>query len=210
MAAYSAPTTRTESRSPAGCESAFSTQLVVSGTRTGTHSIETSPTTSSHTTLTTRLKQPQETPSTDQSSRSQPHRKKCTRIQPTVSSAAIQAQVILSLRALLSSRTIRRHLTEKHLGSRCPLRVLLLKPTHRRFRLEGCHAQRNWTAAEWNQVVGPPRRMIDESRFHLCSDENRVRVGGPRGELLNTVFALQRHTTPTAGVILWGALHGHL
>ncbi|GFW18377.1 transposable element Tcb2 transposase [Trichonephila clavipes] len=41
-------------------------------------------------------------------------------------------------RATVSSRTIRRRLAEGHLGSRCPLRVLPLTPTHRRLRLEWC------------------------------------------------------------------------
>ncbi|GFV99834.1 transposable element Tcb2 transposase [Trichonephila clavipes] len=35
----------------------------------------------------------------------------------------------------------------------------------------------------------------------LDSDDNRVRVWRPRGELFNPTFALQRHSTPTAGVI---------
>ncbi|GFS81631.1 HTH_Tnp_Tc3_2 domain-containing protein [Trichonephila clavipes] len=66
-------------------------------------------------------------PSTDQSSRSLPHRKKCTRTANCFSSA-IQAHVAHSLRALVSSRTIRRRLADGHLESRCPLRVLLLTP----------------------------------------------------------------------------------
>ncbi|GFX97414.1 hypothetical protein TNCV_1077851 [Trichonephila clavipes] len=41
-------------------------------------------------------------------------------------------------RAPVSSRTIRRSLAEGHLGSRPPLRVLPLTPTHRRFHLVGC------------------------------------------------------------------------
>ncbi|GFY30205.1 transposable element Tcb2 transposase [Trichonephila clavipes] len=41
----------------------------------------------------------------------------------------------------------------------------------------------------------------DESRFNLSSDDNRVRVARPRGELLNPAFALQLHTAPTAGVM---------
>ncbi|GFX82882.1 transposable element Tcb2 transposase [Trichonephila clavipes] len=77
------------------------------------------------------------------------------RAQPTASSAAVQAQVVPSLGAPVSSRTIRRRLAEGHLGSR--------------------------------------------------SDDNRVRVWRPRGERLNPAFALQRHTTPTAGVMVWGA-----
>ncbi|GFX99042.1 transposable element Tcb1 transposase [Trichonephila clavipes] len=56
------------------------------------------------------------------------------RVQSTVSSAAIQAQVAPSLGAPVSSRTIRRRLAEGHLGSWHPLRVLLLTLTHRRLR----------------------------------------------------------------------------
>ncbi|GFW52739.1 uncharacterized protein TNCV_2393191 [Trichonephila clavipes] len=67
-----------------------------------------------------------------------------------------------------------------------PLRVLPLTPTHRRLRLEWCRTRRNWTAAEWNQVV-----FSDESRFNLSSDDNLVRVWRPRGERLNLVFAFQ-------------------
>ncbi|GFV29371.1 HTH_Tnp_Tc3_2 domain-containing protein [Trichonephila clavipes] len=85
-------------------------------------------------------------PSTDQSSKRPPHRKKCTRT--TASSAAIQAQIAPSLGAPMSSRTIRRCLAEGHLISRHPLRVLPLTPTHRRLRLEWCEEtglQRNGT-----------------------------------------------------------------
>ncbi|GFX24135.1 HTH_Tnp_Tc3_2 domain-containing protein [Trichonephila clavipes] len=51
----------------------------------------------------------------DESSRRSPHRN--ARVQPTASSAAIQAQVAPSLEAPVSSRTIRRRLAEGHLGS---------------------------------------------------------------------------------------------
>ncbi|GFX57210.1 transposable element Tcb2 transposase [Trichonephila clavipes] len=125
------------------------------------------------------------------------------RVQLTASSAATQAQVALkapSLKDPVSSRTIRRRLAEEHLGSRYPLRVLPLTITHRHLRLEWCRARGNWTVAEWNQVV-----FSDESRFNLGSDDNRVRVWRPRGERLNPAFALQRHTAPTDGVMVWGA-----
>ncbi|GFV66149.1 transposable element Tcb2 transposase [Trichonephila clavipes] len=122
-------------------------------------------------------------------------------VPPTVSFTAIQAQVAPSLRAPVSSRTIRRRLAEGHLGSRRPLRVLTLKPTHRCLRLEWCLARGNWTAAEWNQVV-----FSDESRFNLRSDGNRVRVWKPRRERLNPAFALQRQTAPSAGVMVRGTI----
>ncbi|GFU48372.1 transposable element Tcb1 transposase [Trichonephila clavipes] len=94
----------------------------------------------------------------------------------------------------------KQHLAEGHLGSQRLLRVLPLTPSHRR-RLERCHTRGNWTSAECNQVV-----FRDESRFYLSSDDNRVRVWRPRGERLNPAFALQRYTTPTAGVMVWGTI----
>ncbi|GFY06567.1 transposable element Tcb2 transposase [Trichonephila clavipes] len=58
------------------------------------------------------------------------------RVQPTVSSAAIQAQVAPSVGTRVSSQTIRRRLAEGHLGSRHPLCMLPLTPNHRRLCLE--------------------------------------------------------------------------
>ncbi|GFY07977.1 uncharacterized protein TNCV_2580091 [Trichonephila clavipes] len=138
--------------------------------------------------------------STDQSSRRQPHRKKCTRTancfiarQPGTGSTFTRAPV--------SFRTIRRRLTEGHLGSRRPLRVLPFMPTHRRLRLDWLRARGKWTEAEWNQAV-----FSHESRYNLSSDDNRVRVWRPHGERLNPAFALQRRTTPTADVMVWGVI----
>ncbi|GFW47466.1 transposable element Tcb2 transposase [Trichonephila clavipes] len=51
------------------------------------------------------------------------------RVQPTASSATIQEQIAPSLGSPVSSRTIQKRLAEGYLGSRCPLRVLLLTPT---------------------------------------------------------------------------------
>ncbi|GFX21346.1 transposable element Tcb2 transposase [Trichonephila clavipes] len=86
------------------------------------------------------------------------------RVQPAASSDAILAKVVSSVKAHVSSQTIRRRLAEGHLESR------------------------------------------DESTFNLISDDNRVREWKPRGERLNPVFALQRHTAATAGVKVWGAI----
>ncbi|GFV17149.1 integrase catalytic domain-containing protein [Trichonephila clavipes] len=46
----------------------------------------------------------------------------------------------------------------------------------------------------------------DGKIHNLSSDGNRVRVWRSRGELLNPSFALQRHITPTAGVMVWGTI----
>ncbi|GFV18136.1 transposable element Tcb2 transposase [Trichonephila clavipes] len=44
------------------------------------------------------------------------------------------------------------------------------------------------------------------SGFNLSSDDNRVRVWRPHGECLNPTIALQRRTSPTAGVMVWGVI----
>ncbi|GFW80202.1 transposable element Tcb2 transposase [Trichonephila clavipes] len=54
----------------------------------------------------------------------------------------------------------------------------------------------------WDQWI----RQNDESRFNLSSDDNRVRVWRPSGERLNPAFVIQRHSAPTAGVMVWGAI----
>ncbi|GFU77937.1 transposable element Tcb2 transposase [Trichonephila clavipes] len=84
-----------------------------------------------------------------------------------------------------------------YLGSWRPLHVLPFTPTYRRRRLEWCHARRKSTAVEWNHIV-----FSDEFRFNLISEDNRVRVWRPHGERLNSIFALQRLTAPTASVMV--------
>ncbi|GFX48326.1 transposable element Tcb2 transposase [Trichonephila clavipes] len=75
--------------------------------------------------------------------------------------------------------------------------------TYRHLRLEWYPARtrRDWPATKGNQVV-----FSDESRFNFSSDDNRVRVSRTRGKCLNPAFALQRHTSPTAGVMVWSAI----
>ncbi|PRD27859.1 UNVERIFIED_CONTAM: hypothetical protein NCL1_34158 [Trichonephila clavipes] len=63
------------------------------------------------------------------------HNVRNKRVQPTASSATIQAQVAPSLEAPVFSRTLRRHLDEGHFGVPRPLRVLPLTPTHQHLRL---------------------------------------------------------------------------
>ncbi|GFU46710.1 transposable element Tcb2 transposase [Trichonephila clavipes] len=117
----------------------------------------------------------------------------CRRIEPTTYGFA---QVALSLGNPVSSRTIRRRRAEGQLGSRCQLRVLPLTKTHRRLRFEWCHARGNWNDAEWNQEI---LTMNPDSTSAVMTI---VFVWGDCGERLNPVFALQRHTTSTAGVMV--------
>ncbi|GFX33935.1 transposable element Tcb1 transposase [Trichonephila clavipes] len=91
-------------------------------------------------------------------------------------------------------KTAPSRLAERQLGSRHPLRVLPLTPTHRRLRLEWCRILGNWTAAESNQVV-----FSDESRFNFSSDNNRVRVWRP---VVNTsILPLLYSDTPLPQLI---------
>ncbi|GFU11835.1 hypothetical protein TNCV_4192521 [Trichonephila clavipes] len=56
------------------------------------------------------------------------------------------------MRASVLVCTIERRLTEGQLPSRFPLRVYPPTLTHRHLRLRWCHAQKDMTAIEWNQV----------------------------------------------------------
>ncbi|GFX19077.1 transposable element Tcb2 transposase [Trichonephila clavipes] len=97
---------------------------------------------------------------------------------------------------------MRRRLAEGHLGSRCPLRVLPLTPSTPSLGVVP-RSRGNWTAAECSHIV-----FSDESRFHISSDDNRVRVWRPRRERLNLhllysdtplpqlVYCLQYKVTP--------------
>ncbi|GFV27369.1 transposable element Tcb2 transposase [Trichonephila clavipes] len=50
-----------------------------------------------------------------------------------------------------------------------------------------------------------PRLLTHKIKFSHSSD-NRVRERRSHSERLNPAFALQQHTAPTAGVMIWGAI----
>ncbi|GFT93146.1 transposable element Tcb2 transposase [Trichonephila clavipes] len=81
------------------------------------------------------------------------------------------------------------------------VRNALLQPTVSSAAIQAQVVPSPGTLLEWNQLV-----FSDESRFNISSDGNRVRVWRPRGERLSPAFALQRHTAPTAGVMVWGVI----
>ncbi|GFX26125.1 uncharacterized protein TNCV_2274651 [Trichonephila clavipes] len=66
------------------------------------------------------------------------------------------------------------------------------------MRTANCFIGRHLDTAEQNQVV-----FSDESRFNLSSDDKHARVWRPRGEHLNPAFTVQRHTVPTASMMVW-------
>ncbi|GFV20856.1 transposable element Tcb1 transposase [Trichonephila clavipes] len=98
-------------------------------------------------------------------------------------------------------QTISRHLAEANLKSKCPFRALPLTPEHRQLRLQWCQARSMWNITVTQNVV-----FSDESRFVLGIDDNHVRVWRRPGERYNSLHTVLRHTAPTAGVMVWGAI----
>ncbi|GFV63586.1 transposable element Tcb2 transposase [Trichonephila clavipes] len=71
---------------------------------------------------------------------------------------------------------------------------------------ERCHSHEDQAQDALNKPVVDKTTTSDESRFSLSGDGNRIRVWRPRGERLNQAFDLQRHSAPTAGVMVWGVI----
>lgn len=100
----------------------------------------------------------------------------------------------------VSARTIRNRLHEAGLRSRTPLGRLPLTPQHRAARLQWCRDRREWRD-EWRRVV-----FSDESRFCLGANDGRMRVWRRAGERHNQDCIRPRHTGPTPGIMVWGAI----
>ncbi|GFV11226.1 transposable element Tcb2 transposase [Trichonephila clavipes] len=113
---------------------------------------------------------------------------------PTSSSAAVQPQVALFIRGPVSSRTIRRHFAEGHLGSIRPLREQPLTPTHRRIRFSDA-------AHEEIELHRNGTRSSSETNPDSISAMITIVFVEPHNERLNPAFALQQHTAPTAGMM---------
>ncbi|GFV21831.1 transposable element Tcb2 transposase [Trichonephila clavipes] len=73
-------------------------------------------------------------------------------------------------------------------------------------RQEDSHIVRNARVQPTSSSAAIQVIFSDEFSFNLSSDDKRVHVWRPRSERLNPAFALQRHTAPTAGVTVWGAI----
>ncbi|GFT06138.1 transposable element Tcb1 transposase [Trichonephila clavipes] len=116
-------------------------------------------------------------------------------VDPTVTHSTIRADV----GEAIVPQTISRHLAEANLKSKRPLRALPLKPEHLQLRLHWCQARSMCNVTDWPKVV-----FSDESRFVWGTDDNRVRVWKHPGERYNSPHTVLRHTTRTAGVMVWG------
>ncbi|GFT02193.1 transposable element Tcb1 transposase [Trichonephila clavipes] len=116
-------------------------------------------------------------------------------VDPTVTRSTIRVDVGVEI----VPQTISRHLAEANLKSKRPFRALPLTPEHRQLRLQWRQARSMWNVTDWQKVV-----FSDESRFVLGTDDNRVRVWRRPGERYNSLHTVLRHTTCTAGVMVWG------
>ncbi|GFU10611.1 HTH_Tnp_Tc3_2 domain-containing protein [Trichonephila clavipes] len=114
---------------------------------------------------------------------------------PTVTRSTIRADVGVAI----VPQIISRHFAEANLKSKHTFRALPLTPEHRQLRLQWCQARSMWNVPDWQKVV-----FIDESRFVLGTDDNRVRVWRRPGERYNSPLTVLRHTARTAGVMVWG------
>ncbi|GBM88890.1 hypothetical protein AVEN_134150-1 [Araneus ventricosus] len=114
----------------------------------------------------------------------------------TASAAEIRAAVGTTV----TQRTVTNLLLPGQLRARRPVACIPLTPNHCRLRSEWCQAGARWRT-EWRSVV-----FSDESRFCLGDSDGRVLVRMRLGERLQPTCLRPRHTGPTPGVMVWGAI----
>ncbi|GFT67400.1 transposable element Tc1 transposase [Trichonephila clavipes] len=98
-------------------------------------------------------------------------------------------------------QTISRHLAEANLKSKRHFRALPLTPELRQLHLQWCQARSMWNVTDWQKVV-----LSDESRVFGGTDDNHVRVWRHPGERYISPHTVLRHTSLTAGVMVWRAI----
>ncbi|GBN21252.1 hypothetical protein AVEN_205900-1 [Araneus ventricosus] len=114
----------------------------------------------------------------------------------TASAAEIRAAVGTTV----TQRTVRNRLLDVQLRARRPVACIPLTPRHCRLRRQWCQARAQWRA-EWRSVM-----FSDEIRFCLGASDGRVLIRRRPGERLQPNCVRPRHTGPTPGVMVWGAI----
>lgn len=118
----------------------------------------------------------------------------------TATSRTLSREMESFARQQVSARTVRRRLQQHGLSARRPWLRLPLTLRHRQERLQWCDQRRTWTR-EWHHVI-----FTDESRFCIQDHDGRIRVWRHRGERALPACIGHRHTGPSAGVMVWGAI----
>ncbi|PRD27651.1 UNVERIFIED_CONTAM: hypothetical protein NCL1_34748 [Trichonephila clavipes] len=95
-------------------------------------------------------------------------------------SRALSQELGSFARQQMSSRIVRRRLQQQE-------------------RLQWYNQRQTWTH-EWQYVI-----FSDESRSCLQNQDGRIRVWWHRGEHTLVAFICLRHTSPSSGVMVWGA-----
>jgi transposase len=116
------------------------------------------------------------------------------------SRTASAAEIRAAVGTTVTQRTVNNRLLEGQLGARRPVACIPLTPNHCRLRRQWCQARADWRT-EWRSVV-----FSDESRFCLGASDGRVLVRRRPGERLQPSCLRPRHTGPTPGVMVWGAI----
>ncbi|KAJ4437601.1 hypothetical protein ANN_17746 [Periplaneta americana] len=107
-------------------------------------------------------------------------------------------QIRAAVNCRVSPRTVVNRLLAAGYHSRAPMQCVTLTPMQRRQRHLWCIERRQWRA-EWNAAV-----FSDESRFCLQHNDGRQHVRRRRGERAHAPTIVERHTGPTAGIMVWG------
>lgn len=118
----------------------------------------------------------------------------------SASSSALAQQWNSVTHRSLSGVTVRRRLLRCGLPARRPLLRLPLTNVHKHARLQWCMERRHW-GQEWQQIV-----FSDESRFCLFENDGRILVRRRQGERHHIDCIRTRHTAPTQGLMVWGAI----
>ncbi|GBM88383.1 hypothetical protein AVEN_149440-1 [Araneus ventricosus] len=113
---------------------------------------------------------------------------------------ASEAEIRAAVGTTVPQRTVTNRLLQGQLRARRPVAYIPLTPNHCRLRREWCEARAHWRT-EWISVV-----FSDESRFCLGAIDGRVLVKRKPGERLQPTCLRPRHTGPTPGVMVWGAI----
>ncbi|GFV28766.1 transposable element Tc1 transposase [Trichonephila clavipes] len=81
--------------------------------------------------------------------------------------------------------------------------MIPLTANHRQLRLQWAHEHRTWQA-DWHQVI-----FSNESHFYLWDHDDRIRVRRYAGERSLPECVVERHSSLTPGVMVWGATSYH-
>jgi transposase len=114
---------------------------------------------------------------------------------------ATLAEITNSIPTTVSSRTVRKALSEQGLHSRIAVQKPFLSSNHRAARLSFAQTYQNWTIEDWKRVI-----WCDESSFEIGGNSRQVRVWRGMSEKY-----FQECLTPTfksgrSSLMIWGAI----